>query len=103
MALSRISKSDFSAEHSAHFYYRYTDIPAGYGYCVTTYMGDGNPLPAFAGYPILLPLEGDAEIIADNYWLKLNPDNRISLFVRELNHSGEDGLKIINRFQMTKQ
>ena len=103
IALSRISKSDFSAEHSAHFYYRYTDIPAGYGYCVTTYMGDGNPLPAFAGYPILLPLEGDAEIIADNYWLKLNPDNRISLFVRELNHSGEDGLKIINRFQMTKQ
>ncbi len=103
MALSRISKSDFSAEHSSHFYYRYTDIPAGYGYCVTTYMGDGNPLPAFAGDPILLPLEGDAEKIADNYWQKLNPDNRISLFVRELNNSGEDGLKIINRFQMAKQ
>ena len=49
MTLSRISKSDFSAEHSAHFYYRYTDIPAGYGYCVTTYMEDGNPLPAFCG------------------------------------------------------
>jgi len=51
----------------------------------------------------LLPLEGDAEKIADNCWQKLNPDNRISLFVRELNNSGEDGLKIINRFQMAKQ
>ena len=70
---------------------------------MTTYMGDGNPLPAFAVDPILLPLEGDAEKITDNYWEKLNPDNRISLFVRELNNSGEDRLKIINRFQMAKQ
>ena len=100
MALSRISKSDFSAEHSAHHYYRYTDIPAGYGYCVTTYMGDGSPLPAFQGDPLLLPLEGDSEKIADNYWQKLNPENRISLVVRELRNSGEDQLKIINRFQV---
>jgi len=98
IALSRITKSDFSTEHSTHFYYRYTDIPAGYGYCVTTYMGDGNPLPAFEGDPILVPLEGDAERIANFYWQKLNQDNRISLFVRELESSGENRLKIINRF-----
>jgi IMP cyclohydrolase len=96
--LSRITKSDFSTEHSAHFYYRYNYIAPGYGYCVTTYMGDGNPLPAFQGDPILLPLEGDVEKIAENYWQMLNPDNRISLFVRELKKSGEDQLKIINRF-----
>ena len=98
MALSRITKSDFSAEHSTHFYYRYTEIPPGYGYCLTTYMGDGNPLPAFEGDPLLLPLKGDAEQIANSYWQMLNPDNRISLFVRELKNSGEDQLKIINRF-----
>ena len=98
IALSRITKSDFSTEHSTHFYYRYTDIPAGYGYCLTTYMGDGNPLPAFEGDPILVPLEGDAERIANFYWQKLNQDNRISLFVRELESSGENRLKIINRF-----
>ena len=98
MALSRITKSDFSAEHSTHFYYRYTEIPPGYGYCLTTYMGDGNPLPAFEGDPILVPLEGDAERIANFYWQKLNQDNRISLFVRELEGSGENRLKIINRF-----
>ena len=63
-------------------------------------MGDGNPLPAFQGDPLLLPLEGDSEKIADNYWQKLNPENRISLVVRELGNSGEDRLKIINRFQV---
>ena len=98
IALSRITKSDFSAEHSSHFYYRFNEIPPGYGFCLTTYMGDGNPLPAFEGDPLLLPLEGDAEQIANSYWQKLNPDNRISLFVRELESSGEDRLKIINRF-----
>ena len=98
MALSRITKSDFSAEYSAHFYYRYNEIPPGYGYCVTTYKGDGNPLPSFEGDPLLLPLEGDAERIANSYWQKLNPNNRISLYVRELKSLGEDRLKIINRF-----
>ena len=98
MAFSRITKSDFSAEHSTHFYYRYNKIPPGYGYCLMTYKGDGNPLPAFEGDPLLLPLEGDAERIANSYWQKLNPNNRISLFVRELKSLGEDRLKIINRF-----
>ena len=98
MALSRITKSDFSTEHSAHLYYRYNDIAPGYGYCVMTYTGDGDPLPAFEGDPILLPLEGDVEKIKDSYWQMLNPDNRISLFVRELKKSGEDRLKTINRF-----
>ena len=61
-------------------------------------MGDGNPLPTIEGDPILLPLEGDAEQIANSYWQLLNPENRISLFVRELKSSGKDSLKIINRF-----
>jgi IMP cyclohydrolase len=98
IALSRITKSDFSAEHSAHFYYLYNEIQPGYGYCVTTYMGDGNPLSAFEGNPLLFPIEGDVEGISNSYWQKLNPDNRISLFVRELKSSGEDLVKIINRF-----
>jgi len=98
MTLAKISKCDFSAEQSVYHFYRYNEIGAGFGYCLTTYMGDGNPLPPFNGDPILLPLEGDAEQIADIYWRALNQDNRISLAVRELNVSGKDSLKIINRF-----
>lgn len=98
MTLAKISKSDFSVEQSVYHYYRYNEIGAGVGFCLTTYMGDGNPLPSFKGDPILLPLEGDAEQIAEKYWEALNQDNRISLAVRELTVSGKDSLKIINRF-----
>ena len=103
MVLSIISKSDFSDEQSVHRFYRYTDIAPGYGYCLTTYMGDGNPLPSFKGDPLLLPLKGNAEKIADFYWQELNQDNRISLAVRELTHTGEDRLKIINRNQVKSE
>ena len=103
MALSIISKSDFSDEQSVHRFYRYTDIAPGYGYCLTTYMGDGNPLPSFKGDPLMLPLQGNAEKIANFYWQELNQDNRISLAVRELTHTGEDRLKIINRNQVKSE
>ena len=103
MVLSIISKSDFSDEQSVHRFYRYTDIVPGYGYCLTTYMGDGNPLPFFKGDPFMLPLQGNAEQIADFYWQGLNQDNRISLAVRELTQTGEDQLKIINRNQVKSE
>ena len=103
MSLSIISKSDFSDEQSEHCFYRCTDIFPGYGYCLTTYLGDGNPLPSFKGEPLLLPLQGNAEKIADFYWQELNQDNRISLAVRELSQTGEDQIKIINRDQLKSE
>ena len=103
MSLSIISKSDFSDEKSEHRFCRYTDIAPGYGYCLTTYLGDGNPLPSFKGDPLLLPLQGNAEQIASCYWQELNQDNRISLAVREFPQTGEDQLKIINRNQVKSE
>ena len=103
MALSIISKSVFSDEQSVHRFYRYTDIAPGYGYCLTTYMGDGNPLRSFKGDPLMLPLQGNAEKIANFYWQELNHDNRISLAVRELTQTGEDRLKITNRNQVKSE
>jgi len=103
MALSIISKSDFSVVQSEHRFYRYTDILSGYGYCLTTYTGDGNVLPSFKGDPLMLPLQGNADQIANYYWLELNKDNRISLAVRELTQTGKDRLKIINRNQVKSE
>ncbi len=97
MTLSIISKSDFSNEQSEHRFFRYTDTVPGYGHCLTTYMSEGNPLPSYKGVPLSLPMEGNAEQIANYYWKKLNEENRISLAVRELTQNGEDRLKIINR------
>ena len=66
-------------------------------------MGDGNPLPSFKGDPLLLPLQGNAEKISNFYWQELNQDNRISLAVRELTQTGEDRLKIINRYRVKSE
>jgi len=54
----------------------------GLGLCVTTYMGDGDPLPAFSGEPYLLPLAGDVKEIAATIWRALNVDNRVALAVK---------------------
>ena len=100
ISLSIISKSDFSVDHSAYRFYCYSDIAPGYGYGLTTYMSDGNPLESFNVNPLILPLDGNVEQIANYYWLELNKDNRISLAVREVSETGEDQLKIINRNQI---
>ena len=54
-------------------------------------MSDGDPLPSFQGEPILLPLKGDVEEIANTYWNELDKDNRISLGIRF-----DNIIKIIN-------
>ena len=63
-------------------------------------MGDGEPLPSYKGFPLILPLLGDSEQIANFYWQGLNQDNRISMAFREIIQTGEDRLKIINRNQL---
>lgn len=63
-------------------FYPYQKIPYGLGYCVTTYEGDGNPLPSFGGAPYPVPLDGDADMIAATYWHALDAKNRVSLAVK---------------------
>lgn len=66
---------------SEHFFT--SDIMPGYGSCLTTYTGDGNPLPSFTGAPYTLPLEYDRlEDMADQYWGRLNYDNKVALAVK---------------------
>lgn len=61
---------------------------AGIGYGLTTYMGDGNPLPSFTGDPLLLPCVGTPVEILDAYWNALDDDNRISLAVKSVAPDG---------------
>jgi hypothetical protein len=80
------------------FYYKYEKAQAGLGHCITTYMGDGNPLPSFTGEPYLLPLANSIEEVTQNYWNALNADNKVSLAVKFIDKdSGEAQLKIINK------
>ncbi|MEO8607960.1 MAG: IMP cyclohydrolase [Chloroflexota bacterium] len=71
---------------------RFTFRPAipvpGFGFGLTTYDGDGSPLPSFAGTPLLLPLTGTPESILATYWDALNADNRVALAVKHITPSG---------------
>ncbi len=56
-------------------FFAYEGCDEGVGYFISTYQGDGNPLPTFAGEPIPVTMpEPDA------VWAALNADNKVSLY-----------------------
>ena len=49
--------------------YRPATPPQGFGFGLTTYNGDGNPLPSFSGDPLLLPLtNGPTRLVGSRWW-----------------------------------
>jgi IMP cyclohydrolase len=81
-----------------NFFYYEQAIP-GFGHCITTYQGDGNPLPTFAGEPQLVPLQDSADAALDFWWNLLNEENRISLLVKFIDpDSGASQLRIRNKY-----
>lgn len=73
---------------------------AGLGHFISTYEDDGNPLPSFQGEPRRLALDGDLDSFSQELWEALNPDNRISLYLRFTDlTSGRVEDRIINKYQ----
>ena len=56
-------------------FFAYEGADEGCGYFISTYQGDGNPLPTFAGEPIPVTLP-----TPDELWAALNDDNKVSLY-----------------------
>ncbi|MFH1178522.1 MAG: IMP cyclohydrolase [bacterium] len=79
--------------------YEINGLGKGFGYCITTYSGDGDPLPSFRGEPYLLPLIGDTRFIADTYWEALNHENKVSLAVKFIPKRGHSDLVTFNKYQ----
>jgi len=93
-----LKKSPFSLSCDKQLY-RYDNFLPGYGYCVTTYNGDGDPLPSFTGEPYLLPLDGDIKELVKKLWDCLNEENRVSLAVKFINkETGDVTIEIINKY-----
>ena len=81
--LSILKSADGDPSCCHRFFYTYDKPLAGEGRFIPTYMGDGNPLPSFEGEPKRVALDApNAETLADQIWNALNPDNKVSLFVR---------------------
>ncbi|MCA9968308.1 MAG: hypothetical protein KC423_28885, partial [Anaerolineales bacterium] len=82
--LSLLKANLLDPAHTDRFTYRPAVPPPGYGYGLTTYMGDGSPLPSFSGDPLLLPLPGTPQQLLAAYWDALDPENRIALAMKRI-------------------
>ena len=84
---------------ACRYFYEYDAPRAGVGHFIHTYERDGDPLPSFEGEPRMVSLTApDAETLANDLWLALNEDNKVSLFVRYIDlETGEDETSIINK------
>lgn len=78
--------------------FAYENPAAGEGRFIHTYRHDGNPLPSFQGEPQKVEISGDIDSFTDRIWSSLNPDNKVSLFVRYINIAdGTYETRIVNK------
>ena len=98
--MSILKAADAEGSACARFFYEYPAIP-GLGHFLHTYVCDGNPvIPTFQGEPERVEILDDMEAFTDMLWENLNPDTKISLFVRYTDlATGEYTQKIINKHQ----
>ena len=96
--MSILKAADPEGTACARFFYEYPAI-AGLGHFLHTYVCDGNPvIPTFQGEPERVAMCDDMDAFTDMLWNNLNPDNKISLFVRYTDmETGEFTQKIINK------
>jgi len=78
--------------------YSYATAIPGVGHFISTYSGDGKPLPAFASEPRPVELTDSAEETLGLYWAALNEANRVSLMVKFIDRkSGAVAIHIVNK------
>lgn len=81
--LSILKSAEGNPDSCCRYFYHYDEPPAGEGRFIHTYLGDGNPLPSFEGDPERVLLDAETpEALAEQVWEALNPENKVSLFVR---------------------
>ena len=86
-------------ERSLRYWFEYERLPAGYGWCIHTYAGDGSPLPPFVGEPYPVPLEGGEDEAFERVWGRLDADNRIAIALKRIDpQNGEAVVRIKNKY-----
>jgi len=83
---------------TSHQHFRYRGMRPGWGYCITTYEGDGTPLPPFAGEPFPLPVATDPRRAVAELWDLLDRDNRVAAAAKFIDRAGGAvRIELINR------
>ena len=99
-ALSILKSNDGNPDSCQRYTFTYSNPIAGVGHFIHTYQGDGNPLPSFEGEPEKVAIEGDIDTFTNAVWDSLNPENKVSLFVRFIDlKTGEAETRIVNKNQ----
>lgn len=98
--MASIRKSPLNDSCEYHLFDYPGPFEKGVGLYISTYSGDGNPPPAFRGEPLLVPLCGDIEDIANDFWIALDGPNRVALAVKSINLSFmKSEITIKNQYQ----
>lgn len=80
------------------YFFEYQKPLAGQGHLIHTYRCDGDPIPSFEGEPAAVSIPNDQDAFTDLLWNGLNPDNKVSLFVRYIDiQSGKCRTRIVNK------
>ena len=95
--MSILKSSDPEGTGCNRYFYEYTPI-SGLGHFIHTYIDDGNPLPTFSGEPERVLIPNSIDELADGIWTSLNPENKISLYVRYINiETGKSESRLFNK------
>jgi IMP cyclohydrolase len=99
VAISLLKANPANPDLTDRLTYRPAVPPAGLGVGLTTYMGDGSPLPSFHGDLLLLPCQGSDAQVLDTYWQALDAEYRVALAVKRIRPGeGPSEILIRNRF-----
>lgn len=98
-ALSILKTCEGDEESTNRFFFHYDQPIAGVGHFISTYKGDGDPIPSFEGEPIAVDAWwNSAQEMAEALWDSLNADNKVSLYAAEVDlATGEIAEKIMNK------
>ena len=93
--MSILKSAEGNPNSTRRYFFDYTEELAGHGRIIHTYQNDENPLPSFEGEPVLIQLVKESfETFAQHVWESLNEDNKISLYVTQI-EPGSDEVKTI--------
>ena len=100
-ALSILKSLDGDPACCCRYFYEYEAPAPGSGNFISTYQGDGSPLPSFTGEPVFADLTApDAPALARELWESLDADNKVSLYVDYIDlESGEHHTVIRNKHE----
>ena len=97
-ALSILKSDNGNPGSTCRFTFAYDNPQDGVGRFIHTYLGNGNPLPSFAGEPVPVVIRGDIDVFTNRIWESLNADNKVSLFTRFIKiETGECETRIVNK------